>query len=93
MWKIILLYIGITLALFCSPIKGKEVLDKIIKKKEKNKGNDLVSYRIDSIDKSDSTQSIFYITAIIKNNSATQEIKDTLSVLTTSDGILIDESK
>jgi hypothetical protein len=93
MWKVVLLYIGISLALFCSPLKGKEVLDKVIREKEKAKGNELISYKIDGIDKTDSTQSIFYVSAIVKNKTKTIAVKDTISLYTTMDGILIDQGK
>jgi hypothetical protein len=93
MWKLVLVYFGVSLALFCSPIKGKEVLEKVITEREKVKGNELISYKIDSIDKTDSTQSVFFITARVKNNSKTIEVKDTISIFTTMDGILIDQGK
>jgi|HubBroStandDraft_5_1064220.scaffolds.fasta_scaffold1890973_1 hypothetical protein len=93
MWKIVLIYIGVSLALFCSPLKGKEVLDKIIKEREKAKGNEIVSYKIDNIDKSDSTQNIFYITATVIKNAQTKEVKDTIHIYTTRDGILVEETK
>jgi hypothetical protein len=93
MWKLVLLYIGVCLALFCSPLKGKEVLTKMIAERERAKGYELISYKIDDIDKTDSTQSIFFISATVKNNSKTIEVKDTIRIFTTMDGILIEQSK
>lgn len=93
MWKLVLLYIGVCLALFCSPMKGKEVLAKMITEREKAKGYELISFKIDDIDKTDSTQSIFFISATVKNNSKTLEVKDTIRVFTTMDGILIEQNQ
>jgi hypothetical protein len=89
MWKVGLIYIGVSLALFCSPLKGKEVLDKIVKERQEAKGGEVISYTIDHIDKIDTTQSIFFISALVKNNTQTKEVKDTIRINTTRDGILV----
>ncbi|HEY4876596.1 MAG TPA: hypothetical protein VIH86_13545 [Puia sp.] len=93
MWKIVWIYIVICLVLFCSPLKGKEVLDEIVKNKQKAKGLELISYRVDHVDKKDSLQSVFYIIATVKANSTISQVNDTVSVNTTMDGILVSPVK
>ncbi|HLX91011.1 MAG TPA: hypothetical protein VKR32_04980 [Puia sp.] len=93
MWKIMLLILSISLALFCSPLKGKEVLDRVVRERMTKKGDSLIDYRVDQIDNSANTLSIFYITATVKAMGNTKEIKDTVRVWTTADGILTEETK
>jgi len=93
MWKIAWIYVVICLALFCSPLKGKEVLDQIVKDNQHAKGRDLISYEVDHVDKKDSLLSVFYIRATIKTNSITSQVNDTISVNTTMDGILVSPAK
>jgi hypothetical protein len=93
MWKVAWIYVIISLALFCSPLKGKEVLDKIVKDDQKAKGRELISYDVDHVDKKDSLQSVFYIRATVKTNSTISQVNDTISVNTTMDGILVSPAK
>ena len=93
MWKIAWIYVIICLALFCSPLKGKEALDEIVKETQKVKGRELISYEVDHVDKKDSMQSVFYIRATVKTNSAISQVNDTISVNTTMDGILVSPVK
>ncbi|HSZ87038.1 MAG TPA: hypothetical protein VK787_13480 [Puia sp.] len=93
MWKIAWIYIVICLVLFCSPLKGKEVLDEMEKNNQKAKGRELISYEVDHVDKKDSLQSIFYIRATVKTNSTISQVNDTINVNTTMDGILVNPAK
>jgi hypothetical protein len=93
MWKIVWIYIVICLVLFCSPLKGKEVLDEMVKNNQKAKGRELISYQVGHIAKKDSLQSVFYITATVKTNSTISQVNDTISVNTTMDGILVSPAK
>ena len=88
-----LIYIEVSLALFCSPLKGKEVLGKIIKERENDTGNKIVSYKIDYVDKSDSAQSIFLVSAIVTNIAQNNVVKDTIHNYTARDAILVEELK
>lgn len=93
MWKIVWIYIVICLVLFCSPLKGKEVLDEMVKNNQKAKGKELISYEVDHVEKKDSLQSVFYIRATVKSNSTISQVNDTISVNTTMDGILVSPEK
>jgi|HubBroStandDraft_6_1064221.scaffolds.fasta_scaffold271935_2 hypothetical protein len=92
MWKIVAIYIGISLALFCSRLKGKDVLDKAVRQRQAVKGNRLISYKIDHTVKHDSTLQIFYIQAAITRNAETVVVNDTISINVTRDGILVNEA-
>jgi hypothetical protein len=93
MWKIVWIYVVICLVLFCSPLKGKEVLDEMEKNNQKAKGRELISYEVDHVDKKDSLQSVFYIRATVKTNSTILQVNDTINVNTTMDGILVSPVK
>jgi hypothetical protein len=93
MWKVVVILIGISLALFCTNLKGKDVLDKLVAQRQKKNGRELLSYSIVRILTVDSTQKIFYISASVKTNSRIQQVSDTIMVYTTMDDILVSPAK